>query len=70
MSVDLGLNGEPYGEPVTYKEPDAVKLFLGQVPRSFSETDLRPHVEEFGLVHELSILRDKVTGESKGEDTF
>ena len=70
MAVDaLGLNGEPYGdlrEAMPYKDPDSVKLFIGQVPRSFTESDLRPFVEEFGPIHELSILRDKATGESKG----
>ncbi|XP_062506228.1 CUGBP Elav-like family member 6 isoform X5 [Corticium candelabrum] len=70
MAVDaLGLNGEPYGdlrEAMPYKDPDSVKLFIGQVPRSFTESDLRPFVEEFGPIHELSILRDKSTGESKG----
>lgn len=65
----IGLNGEPYGDVMPYKDPDAIKLFVGQVPRQFSEADLRPHVEEFGTIHELSILRDKVTGESKGSQS-
>ncbi|XP_059055466.1 CUGBP Elav-like family member 2 isoform X2 [Achroia grisella] len=47
-------------------DPDYIKMFVGQVPRSMDETDLRQMFEEFGRVHQINVLRDKITGASKG----
>ncbi|KPJ21001.1 CUGBP Elav-like family member 6 [Papilio machaon] len=41
-------------------------MFVGQVPRSMDENDLRQMFEEFGRVHQINVLRDKMTGASKG----
>lgn len=41
-------------------------MFVGQVPRSMDENDLRLMFEEFGRVHQINVLRDKITGASKG----
>ncbi|KAL5010209.1 hypothetical protein ScPMuIL_012514 [Solemya velum] len=41
-------------------------MFVGQIPRSMDENDLRKLFEEFGGVFQLNILRDKITGQSKG----
>ena len=46
------------------RDPDAIKLFVGQVPRHFSEGDLRPIFEEYGPIFEIVILR--AFRESKG----
>ena len=48
------------------KNPDTIKLFVGQIPNSFEEKDLLPYFERFGPVYKLSVLRDKLTHAHKG----
>lgn len=48
-------------------DPDNIKMFVGQVPRSMDENDLKRMFEEYGRVHSINVLRDKATGASKGE---
>lgn len=59
-SVDLE---EPKDQP----DPDYIKMFVGQVPRTMDEAQLKEMFEEFGRVHQINVLRDKTTGLSKGE---
>ncbi|XP_042210638.1 CUGBP Elav-like family member 1 isoform X5 [Homarus americanus] len=47
-------------------DPDAIKMFVGQIPRSMDENDLRKMFQEYGEVYQINVLRDKVTGQSKG----
>ncbi|ELU11974.1 hypothetical protein CAPTEDRAFT_144233 [Capitella teleta] len=58
------MNSQGTGK--TEPDPDAIKMFVGQIPRSMDESDLRKMFEEFGPVFQLNVLRDKVTGQSKG----
>ncbi|GIL68321.1 hypothetical protein Vafri_21599, partial [Volvox africanus] len=46
--------------------PDAIKLFVGNIPKSCTEEQLLPLFQSIGKVVELVILYDKVTHESKG----
>jgi len=44
-----------------------IKLFVGQVPSTWQESDLRPVMEVFGQISDIVILTDKMNGRSKGK---
>ncbi|KAF8791000.1 CUGBP Elav-like family member 1 like protein [Argiope bruennichi] len=41
-------------------------MFVGQIPRHWNERDVLKIFEEFGPVYQISVLRDKVTQQSRG----
>ncbi|XP_076631029.1 CUGBP Elav-like family member 1-A isoform X2 [Colletes latitarsis] len=51
---------------VEQPDPDNIKMFVGQVPHDMDENELRKLFEEFGRVHQINILRDKITGNHRG----
>lgn len=55
-------NGEPTNDVSEY-----MKLFIGQIPRDYDEATLKDFFEEFGPVHEVTIMRDPITHISKGK---
>ncbi|KDO32966.1 hypothetical protein SPRG_02658 [Saprolegnia parasitica CBS 223.65] len=58
---------EDYGNHHGHSQPpDAVKLFVGQVPRNMEEAALRPILEAFGPLYDIVIIRDKVSGTHRG----
>uniref|UniRef100_A0A3B3QYP8 CUGBP Elav-like family member 2 n=1 Tax=Paramormyrops kingsleyae TaxID=1676925 RepID=A0A3B3QYP8_9TELE len=40
-------------------DPDAIKMFVGQIPRSWSEKELKELFEPYGTVYQINILRDR-----------
>lgn len=57
ISPDSIQNNEP---------SNAGKLFVGQVPKSMLEDELKKDFAPFGKILEIVILRDKLTGQHKG----
>eukprot|EP01105_Mastigella_eilhardi_P007629 TRINITY_DN1913_c0_g1_i2.p1 TRINITY_DN1913_c0_g1~~TRINITY_DN1913_c0_g1_i2.p1 ORF type:complete len:339 (+),score=67.40 TRINITY_DN1913_c0_g1_i2:2-1018(+) len=58
-----GRGGYSYGSLGGNRAP---KVFIGQVPRQYSEADLRPLFAPYGNILELVVIRNRATGESRG----
>ncbi|XP_073460510.1 CUGBP Elav-like family member 1 isoform X6 [Aquarana catesbeiana] len=67
MMVDhCSLNSSPVSKKMNgtmdhpdHPDPDSIKMFVGQIPRSWSEKELRELFEQYGAVYEINILRDR-----------
>ncbi|XP_065863849.1 flowering time control protein FCA [Euphorbia lathyris] len=67
------LSGQKRGYPFSAREtsPDSdsgsfAKLFVGSVPRTANEEDIRPVFELHGTVLEVALIKDKRTGQQQG----
>lgn len=47
-------------------DPDAIKMFLGQIPKTWTETEIHELLDSFGSIYSLNILREKGSSLSKG----
>ncbi|CAG7908960.1 unnamed protein product [Brassica rapa] len=45
---------------------ERVKLFVGQVPKHMTEDQLLASFQDFSIVHEVNIIKDKITRASRG----
>ncbi|KAF8111751.1 hypothetical protein N665_0073s0104 [Sinapis alba] len=45
---------------------ERVKLFIGQVPKHMTEAELLALFQDFSIVHEVNIIKDKITRASRG----
>uniref|UniRef100_A0A3Q1I4H1 Cugbp, Elav-like family member 1 n=1 Tax=Acanthochromis polyacanthus TaxID=80966 RepID=A0A3Q1I4H1_9TELE len=67
MMVDhCSLTSSPVGKKMNgsldhpdQPDVDAIKMFVGQIPRSWSEEQLRELFEPYGAVYEINVLRDR-----------
>lgn len=48
-------------------DPDAIKMFVGQLPKGWNENDVKKYFESFGQIYLINVLRDKVTKQSRGK---
>uniref|UniRef100_A0A8C6W050 Cugbp, Elav-like family member 2 n=1 Tax=Nothobranchius furzeri TaxID=105023 RepID=A0A8C6W050_NOTFU len=61
LITDNGTAGKMNGalEHSDQPDPDAIKMFVGQIPRSWSEKELKELFEPYGAVYQINILRDR-----------
>uniref|UniRef100_H3BI93 CUGBP Elav-like family member 1 n=1 Tax=Latimeria chalumnae TaxID=7897 RepID=H3BI93_LATCH len=66
MVEHCSLNSSPVSKKMngTLDHPDqpdidAIKMFVGQIPRIWSEKELRELFEPYGAVYEINVLRDR-----------
>uniref|UniRef100_M1BEJ6 RNA binding protein n=1 Tax=Solanum tuberosum TaxID=4113 RepID=M1BEJ6_SOLTU len=49
---------------------ESVKLFVGQVPKHMTESQLVEMFQEFAIVDEVNIIKDKTTRASRGSQIY
>ena len=47
-------------------DPDSIKMFVGQIPRTMDEQQLFDLFKEYGRVYNVNLLKDKTNGMSRG----
>ncbi|KAH1243519.1 Flowering time control protein FCA [Glycine max] len=63
------FSGRGGGSPDHLDGGNFAKLFVGSVPRTATEEDIRPLFEEHGNVIEVALIKDKKTGQHQGATT-
>ena len=49
-----------------YYDETCIKLFIGQIPRAWTEKEIMNVFSRFGEIFDLQILNDRITGLSRG----
>uniref|UniRef100_A0A0N5AL45 CUGBP Elav-like family member 2 n=1 Tax=Syphacia muris TaxID=451379 RepID=A0A0N5AL45_9BILA len=57
---------QPQTSTARQPDMDAIKMFVGQIPRSWGEDECLELFEKYGPVYQLNVLRDKTTQASRG----
>ncbi|XP_029117652.1 flowering time control protein FCA isoform X2 [Elaeis guineensis] len=60
-----GFSGRGGGSPDNADRSKFAKLFIGSVPRTATEEEIRPVFEEHGDVIEVALIKDKRTGQQQ-----
>ncbi|CAJ1940810.1 unnamed protein product [Sphenostylis stenocarpa] len=63
------VSGRGSGSPDRLEGGNFAKLFVGSVPRTATEDDIRPLFEEHGNVIEVALIKDRKTGQYQGATT-
>jgi RNA recognition motif-containing protein len=50
----------------TFEERDSMKIYVGNLPYSATEEDLRSAFAAYGEVSEVNLITDRFSGDSKG----
>jgi CUG-BP- and ETR3-like factor len=58
------MSGSNYALPMP--DDDASKMFVGQIPRMWGESELLEFFSDYGKVFDLQVLKDKMTRQSRG----
>ncbi|XP_055840189.1 CUGBP Elav-like family member 2 isoform X3 [Episyrphus balteatus] len=69
VSMEIALIRDDDGDDEFDKDqpdPDNIKMFVGQIPKTMDEVQLKKMFEEYGRVHTINVLRDKLTTQSRG----
>ena len=64
ISQNTGLPTAKHGDQ---PDADAIKMFIGQIPKTWGETEVRELLEVYGPIYQLNILREKGSVLSKGK---
>ena len=60
--------GLPVSKHDDQPDADAIKMFIGQIPKTWGETEVRELLEVYGPIYQLNILREKGNVLSKGTE--
>ncbi|XP_055917266.1 CUGBP Elav-like family member 2 isoform X2 [Eupeodes corollae] len=66
ISMEIALRDENDEFEKDQPDPDNIKMFVGQIPKTMDEVQLKKMFEEYGRVHTINVLRDKLTTQSRG----